>query len=870
ELKEIRQQFPGRSPKAVEFRWHRFGGGQQERSPIAEESRKKHPWTTEEIERLRIALDKDMALFDIYQQFPGRTPSAIRRYITELRYAQDGIHQQHSRGALDDTAHTGNETENRNVGFNRRIRTHKPWTPKEDELLTDLVAKHSDDVPSLWDRMDDAYSKNRTNDFPVYRSGKSACKRWLQLNFAECRTGPWDAEEIVKLKQSIQQQIGNEFQVLLDVRHGDYAAEVETAEQDTRPGLKVGGPELKKLDWHKVSQQVGTKQAEECQRYLFYVLHNGRRGPWTLDEVQRLKDGVEKFGNRIRSFPSESRNCSSNRMLATISRTLQSTGYGMQLRHYIPSWTRSISFPGSLPPLVRHQSFAARQVFPQHYSTTSASTAPVLTSGKSNINKSVAKTRKTKTNVTATTAETKNKTSTNTIRKTRTRYWTPEECDKISQLIAEKKSLAEIHALFPHRTRVSIAMLTEQIQLSKGLDIDKKLRQWTIEEDEKLKELIQQGKSYREVWDEFPGRSNSAVLLRYYHFRDGRGQLKATITRGRQKRAWSEEELERVRDALNKGKTPLDIYQQFPGRSFRSVLDYYSEMKTIQLTADLVLQRRQQDGNQRDQPEGHPINRSGDSAHKAGVWVENMGAEPRLNSRKIRPWTSEEDDILAALVAEHSNDLPNLWRKLDGVYTHRRIGTLPLFRSGSSARTRWNQLHSGSRLRTGPWDAKEIMKLKQAIQKQVGDGFQVIVNVQRRVSTISADEKAKTEALRQDTRPLLELGGPELTGVNWHKVAEQVGTRNSKQCYVYLYYVLHNGNRGTWTPDEIERLDEGVKMFGKNWPKAISPVFVNVNLSAGWNGEQTEFMFDVTNLNSFASSPKTLLSLCKASDGIKA
>ncbi|KAG0259007.1 hypothetical protein BG011_002870 [Mortierella polycephala] len=192
-------------------------------------------------------------------------------------------------------------------------------------------------------------------------------------------------------------------------------------------------------------------------------------------------------------------------------------------------------------------------------------------------------------------------------------------------------------------------------------------------------------------------------------------------------------------------------------------------MRTIRKVADVVPQKQQQDGNQFD---SHPTNRSDNSAHKAQLQTEGRSMEPRLNARKARPWTSEEDDILADLVAGYLNDLPSLWRKLDRVYLRRLIGNLPLYRSESSSRMRWYQLDTRLRSHTGPWDTMEIMNLKHAIQEQVGDGFQVMVNIQQVAGAIPADEKAKTETLGQDTRPLLELGGPELEGLDWHKVAE--------------------------------------------------------------------------------------------------
>ncbi|KAG0259006.1 hypothetical protein BG011_002869 [Mortierella polycephala] len=296
-FREIRPEFPDRSTRAVELQWRRFGGKDGRLKPRAE-GRKIHPWTEEEKKRLYNAVEKGMTIFEIHRQFPGRTPSTIRRHITLNRYVQDGVYQQHLSRELDDIAHAEKETKNRNTKPKLHIRRNRPWTPEEDGRLRDLVFRNSDDLPGLWNMMDDAYAKGGATigDLPVYRTGKSSRVRWSQLNNAGYRKGPWDTEEIMKLKQSIQEQIGDGFQVMVDVYNGADTVAVEIAGQDTRPCLKANGPELRNLNWHKVSQQVGTRDIAVCRQYLMNRLHNGKHGAWSLDEIQRLEDGVEKFG----------------------------------------------------------------------------------------------------------------------------------------------------------------------------------------------------------------------------------------------------------------------------------------------------------------------------------------------------------------------------------------------------------------------------------------------------------------------------------------------------------------------------------------------------------------------------------------------
>jgi myb proto-oncogene protein len=117
----------------------------------------------------------------------------------------------------------------------------------------------------------------------------------------------------------------------------------------------------------------------------------------------------------------------------------------------------------------------------------------------------------------------------------------------------------------------------------------------------------------------------------------------------------------------------------------------------------------------------------------------------------------------------------------------------------------------------GVWRKDEQDKLLAAIREQVGEGYQLRVDVLRDPSSSATTEAPEDDEGKEDPRPLLRLGGPELANLDWMKIAERVKTRNHVQCRTRFYLSRHNGNRGRWTLEEVERLKEAHQEYGNQW-----------------------------------------------------
>ncbi|KZL80407.1 dna-binding protein [Colletotrichum incanum] len=133
-------------------------------------------------------------------------------------------------------------------------------------------------------------------------------------------------------------------------------------------------------------------------------------------------------------------------------------------------------------------------------------------------------------------------------------------------------------------------------------------------------------------------------------------------------------------------------------------------------------------------------------------------------SRIRRNWTAKEDELLRAAVQRAENESrPLLWREL--------AKSVP-GRSNKDCRRRWwNSLANGHI--KGPWAEEEDERLFTAVQKY---------------------------------------------GMNWSRVATEVGSRNSDQCSSHWSQVLNpNINYCDWAEEEDANLLHEVLTYGTNW-----------------------------------------------------
>ncbi|KAF9910854.1 hypothetical protein EC991_005317 [Linnemannia zychae] len=186
---------------------------------------------------------------------------------------------------------------------------HIEWTPEDDDLLKRLVRKHIDiPEPSIWHKV----SGGTDNGSILLRTAQACVRRWRVLCPSPLtQNGRWTAEEELRLQKAVSEQLEGKYQVLVDVR-AEGQPEQEKEKQLNRfkkrhmqqlpsqsglPILKQGSRRLRMLNWVRIADQVQSRNHFDCREHFYVVYHNGNNGAWSEDEHNRLKEGVELFGD---------------------------------------------------------------------------------------------------------------------------------------------------------------------------------------------------------------------------------------------------------------------------------------------------------------------------------------------------------------------------------------------------------------------------------------------------------------------------------------------------------------------------------------------------------------------------------------------
>ncbi|KAG0259005.1 hypothetical protein BG011_002868 [Mortierella polycephala] len=267
-LKEIKNQFPGRTLYSIHGQVKRIKTDPDwARDPTV------FDWTAKEDEQMRKLMDDGISPLTCYQRFPGRSLGSVRRRMTKKQRDQDMVAllqeqqepqkqrqqlfkkspgvQSMTKLILGDNRHEGKQIAICSVQLTSRSRRMRLWTPEEDETLKKFAASHKD-LSELWPKIQKAYiSDGKVDGVKFVRTGLSSKKRLEQLkNDSRRRAGPWDVDEIKRLEQAIQEQIGDKPQVIADVRRDVGTISVKTAGQSKTPRLKAG----QRVRWHPLIQ----------------------------------------------------------------------------------------------------------------------------------------------------------------------------------------------------------------------------------------------------------------------------------------------------------------------------------------------------------------------------------------------------------------------------------------------------------------------------------------------------------------------------------------------------------------------------------------------------------------------------------------
>lgn len=307
---------------------------------------------------------------------------------------------------------------------------------------------------------------------------------------------------------------------------------------------------------------------------------------------------------------------------------------------------------------------------------------------------------------------------------------------------------------------------------------------WTNEEDILLYRLVKEDMDIYDIYTKhFPYRSHAAVSRR------AGIAFKTTQAHERQAR-------EGVREGeVDIGKSVAGTEGAVPlGRVFMS---FYRSI------------RAERDENTSDDADQHYVCR-------------------RAKTRRGK-WTPEEELLLEKLVDKYRHlPEPTIWNTISG---NSIDDSPPLLRTGISCSLRWLRLHPSPLRQTGRWTKEEDLRLQEAIWDQLEGKYQVAVDVlvgKPATNELNLDqwppELKQLPPHSQDGLPVLKIASRRLGMLNWLLIGEKVGTRGDGECRSHFYHMYHNGNRGPWSEEELRRVEEGQKMFGRDYWKIAEHV----------------------------------------------
>ncbi|KAG0261056.1 hypothetical protein BG011_001414 [Mortierella polycephala] len=332
--REIRPHFPSRTIYSLYLKIHQIKTEPERRKAEelnGEKSMSKR-WSTHDNKYLASLLEVGTSSAEIAKKFPGRTLSSIRSRLSRIRLS--GMEEMPSPqktinlGAMemDNEALLFKTYQRRNNLLRNVPFCRKKWTDSETELLKErykmYAASHDPNKRGFWSKVAGEASGHEIKDdgrgIEFSRSSSDCSLRWSRIHgLQSVKYIRWKPIETQRLLHAIQEQRGMDIPLTTDILRkigGDAATRTSTSttypaqgsestaltgdDAKSRPLMTMWDKGWYSLDWNKIAEHVGTKTCFQCRSHANIAFRRGNTGPWTQDEEERLREGLELFGTQ--------------------------------------------------------------------------------------------------------------------------------------------------------------------------------------------------------------------------------------------------------------------------------------------------------------------------------------------------------------------------------------------------------------------------------------------------------------------------------------------------------------------------------------------------------------------------------------------
>ncbi len=322
---------------------------------------------------------------------------------------------------------------------------------------------------------------------------------------------------------------------------------------------------------------------------------------------------------------------------------------------------------------------------------------------------------------------------------------------------------------------------------------------WTEEEDEQLKNLVDQhGKKWAEIAKEMSGRTS---LQCYQHY-------KRTLNPAIKKRKWTEEEDEQLKNLVDQhGEKWAEIAEEMSGRTNMQCSQHYKTLNAANKQGKWTEEEDEQLKNLVDQygEKWAKIAKemSGRTERQCIYHYQTLNA-----ANKQERWTEEEDEQLKNLVDQYGEKWAKITKEMSGRTERQCIYHYKTFLNPA--------------VKQGKWTEEEEEQLKNLVDQYGEKWAKIAKEISGRTdlqcsqhynSTLNPTIKRGkwTEEEDEQLKNLVDQHGEK-----WIKIAKEMRSRTNNQCLVRYRKTLNRSSKQEkWTKKEDNQLKEAVQRIGE-------------------------------------------------------